>query len=245
MSWFARWFADALYLDLYRHRDGEEARQAADLLFRMTGLAPDGALLLDLACGTGRHAFEFARRGARVTAADLSPTLLDVARRTTQKHRGTVLLARCDMRRLPFRRAFDGVAQLFTAFGYFTSDDENAGVIAGVARVLRPGGWYMLDFLNAGDVRANLVAHSEQQLPHGRVVQERAIEGNRVVKRITLTAGGEQRSFEESVRLFTPAELDAMMEANGFAVRRRCGSYAGEPFHSTSPRCILFAQCAL
>jgi magnesium-protoporphyrin O-methyltransferase len=39
-----------------------------------------GARVLDAGCGTGALAFEAARRGARVTAVDLSPTLIDLAR---------------------------------------------------------------------------------------------------------------------------------------------------------------------
>jgi magnesium-protoporphyrin O-methyltransferase len=42
-----------------------------------------GATLLDAGCGTGALAVEAARRGARVTAVDVSPTLLDVARART------------------------------------------------------------------------------------------------------------------------------------------------------------------
>ena len=84
MSWYQHWFADPLYMELYAHRDAAEARQAVDLFEQVTGLhhpKSADAPLLDLACGTGRHAFELARRGFRVVAADLSPTLLAAAAR--------------------------------------------------------------------------------------------------------------------------------------------------------------------
>lgn len=245
MPWYARWFADESYTAVYRHRDETEALQAVDLFFAATGLDPTVSRILDLACGTGRHAMAFARHRARVVAADLSPTLLAVARRGLCANPAPAAgprLVRCDMRRLPFRPAMDGVVQLFTAFGYFATDAEDASVLAGVARVLRPGGWYMLDFLNADEVRARIEPRSETPIPGGSVVQERWIAGDRVEKRIAVTRGGALREFRESVRLYARGDLERMLGAAGLAVRSVAGSYSGDAFHPASPRCILFAQ---
>ena len=44
-----------------------------------------GATLLDAGCGTGALSVEAARRGARVTAIDLSPTLVNLARERTPR----------------------------------------------------------------------------------------------------------------------------------------------------------------
>jgi SAM-dependent methyltransferase len=43
---------------------------------RFASLVPDGARVLDLACGQGRHARLFAGRGARVLAVDRDPEVL-------------------------------------------------------------------------------------------------------------------------------------------------------------------------
>lgn len=242
MSWYTQWFSDTMYTELYSHRDAEEAREAVSLFLDVTGLPPEGTTILDLACGTGRHAFEFARLGSAVTAADLSGTLLAVASRKTRKFQESVSLLRCDMRRLPFRSSFNAVAQLFTAFGYFPTDEENEEVIAEVAGVLRPGGWYMLDFLNADHVRDSLVERTEDRIGGYLVGQHRWIEGERVEKRISIRGGGSQRFYAESVRLFTRAELEDMLKRQGFALHRVLGSYDGRTFHASSPRCILFSE---
>ena len=240
MSWYQRWFADELYLELYSHRDAGEARQVVDLFLKETAV-PERATILDLACGTGRHAFEFARRGHHVVAADLSATLLAVAQRKTQRYSGLLSLVRADMRRIPFQGCFDAVAQLFTAFGYFPSDEENAAVIDGVARALRPGGRYMLDFLNAAEVIAGLRPFSEDEVPGGRARQERRIENGRIVKDITIEQDGQRKQFQESVRLFTRGELEGLFARNGFRVDAVFGSYSGDAFRDNSPRCILLA----
>ncbi|MBE0644957.1 MAG: class I SAM-dependent methyltransferase [Bacteroidetes bacterium] len=244
MSWYKHWFADELYMDLYAHRDAAEARQAIDLFERVTGTISGGSRspLLDLACGTGRHAFELARRGYTVMAADLSPTLLSAAARKTQRYRDRLSLVRADMRRLPFGACFAAVLQLFTAFGYFRTDAANEAVVAGVRAVLPTDGWYMLDFLNAADVARTLEARTEQHTAHGRVVQERAIRNGRVEKRIRISGDGREEEFTESVRLYTLADFNGMFSRNGFAMAEVFGSYEGAVFRDTSPRCIMFAR---
>lgn len=255
MSWYQHWFADALYMELYAHRDAAEARQAIDLFEMVTGLrgistnADDASpaalrdpLLLDLACGTGRHAFELARRGFRVAAADLSPTLLAAASRKTQRYADRLHLVRADMRHLPFRARFDGVLQLFTAFGYFRRDEDNEAVIAGVRTLLLPGGWYMLDFLNADALSANIEAHSEQETAQGRIIMERSICDGRVEKHIRILNNGQERTFLESVRLFTLDDFRGMFHRCGFELRDVRGGYDGAAFTASSPRCIMFAR---
>lgn len=243
MSWYRNWFADELYMDLYAHRDGSEARQAVDLFERIAGTAAADRRVLDLACGSGRHAFELARRGHPVTATDLSPTLLTAARRKTQRHAGHVALIRSDMRRLPFRAgAFGAVLQLFTAFGYFRSDEENAAVIGQVRGVLTPDGWYMLDFLNSALVREQLVPESEQHFDNIQVVQERRIRDDRVEKRIRIFHGGRERIFRESVRLFTLDDFRRMFQQHRFTLEHVFGDYTGAAFEASSPRCLMFAR---
>ena len=242
MNWYAQWFSDALYLELYSHRDATEARDAVDLFGRTTQLCPGPSRILDLACGTGRHAFEFARLGYTVTAADLSMSLLSVARRKTQKFQDDIALVRGDMRHLPFRRTFHAVAQLFTAFGYFPTDEANEAVIAEVAGSLLPGGWYMLDFLNAEHVRSTLVRSSVDSIGGRDIYQERWIENDRVEKRIRLRTDDRDQVYSESVRLFSYGELQTMLGRHGFTVRAAYGAYDGTAFTSTSERCILFSE---
>jgi ubiquinone/menaquinone biosynthesis C-methylase UbiE len=242
MSWYRQWFDNELYMDLYAHRDDGEAQQAIDLFEQRTGPVR-GRRCLDLACGTGRHAIELARRGASVLAADLSATLLEAARPGMRRFPDTLQLLRADMRRIPVPpRSFDAVLQLFTAFGYFPRDQENARVIGGVRGTLRDGGWYLLDFLNAAQVRATLVPRSEQETGGVRIVQHRRLTETRVEKRICVERNGTEQVFEESVRLFTLDDFQRMFQENGFAMETVAGDYDGSAFTADSPRCLMFAR---
>ncbi|MBI5646215.1 MAG: methyltransferase domain-containing protein [Ignavibacteriae bacterium] len=241
MAWYKNWFADALYLEVYSHRDADEARQAVELFTTATGLLPPSRLL-DLACGTGRHAFEFARRGYEVVAADLSQTLLAVAHRKTRRYGSQLHLVRTDMRHVPFSQCFDGVAQLFTAFGYFIEDDENAAVFLEVAACLRPDGWYMLDYLNPAYVRSSLQPESARSIPGGIVREHRAIRDGRIEKDIRIERENDRRLYHESVRLFERSELESMLARAGLRTLHAFGDYQGNPFTRVSPRCILLAR---
>lgn len=240
------WFKHAFgrhYLDLYAHRDDSEAQGTVDLILRVVPL-PAGARVLDAPCGAGRHARELLQRGLRVTALDLSRHLLDNARQ--QSDHGFPDYVRGDIRALPFAPAsFDLVANLFSSFGYFDSDDDNLSVLAEFQRVLRPGGWLVLDFMNEPYVRATLRGNTTRTTDQGWIVSEsRTIQGSppRVEKRTTLHIGSETHSYLESVRLFSPAELAEALTGAGLTVMHKFGDYLGEPLVPEGPRAILFAQ---
>lgn len=235
-EWFAQWFNED-YLELYPHRDEAEADRLARLVAAATGLAP-GWRVLDVACGAGRHARAFAALGARCTGVDLSATLLGRARAA-----GTAALVRADLRRLPVRPgSMDLTVNLFTSFGYFADDAEHQAALGEMVGTVRPGGWFALDFLNADSVRAVVQAgEAPQPAGTGRHRVQRALspDGRHVEKVITTDDG---RRFLERVRLFPPAELEAMLGAAGLAVHARYGDYAGDALHPGSPRVILVGR---
>lgn len=233
-EWFEQWFGEE-YLRLYPHRDEEDAEAAVELVDRVVPLR--GRDVLDLACGPGRHASQARRRGACVVGLDLSLPLLSLARSRTN---GEVPLVRADMRHLPFAAAtFDVIVNLFTSFGYFADDAQHAAVIAAARTLLRPGGHFVLDYLNDAVVRTTLIPHEARTVGSQHVAIERRIspDGRHVLKEMRLVDDG--RAFTERVRLFTNAELIALLEDAGLEIRHRYGDYDGSPLKPSAPRCIL------
>lgn len=240
-EWFEDWFG-AEYLELYPHRDDDEAERAVDLIAGHAGM-PAGAPVLDLACGAGRHVEHLRDLGYRAFGLDLSPALLAVARRDG------LPVVRGDMRRLPV--AADSVAlvtSFFTSFGYFPDAAEDEAVLREIRRVLVGGGVYALDFLNADRVRAGLHPRDEVELGGRRIIQHRALEdGGRVVhKRIEIHDPGrrEPRVFHERVRLYSADQLWAMMERSGIRPLRAFGDYDGGPLGTAAPRVILLGRAS-
>jgi SAM-dependent methyltransferase len=147
------------------------------------------------------------------------------------------------MRAVPLRTAsFDVVVNLFTSFGYFDGDAEHEAVLAEVARVLRPGGAFVLDYLNAEQVRSTLVARDERAVGRRTVVQERRLseDGRYVVKAIRL--GGEGRTFMERVRLYGRGDIERMLVAHGLVLHAVWGDYEGTAHTAASPRLCVVAR---
>ncbi len=239
--WFRDWFGSE-YLELYPHRDRAEARRAVALLREAVALGP-GARVLDVGCGPGRHLGELGRIGCRATGLDLSRRMIEAARAAAPG----ACLVHADMRSLPFRSGgFDVVTSYFTSFGYFDDENDDMSVLSEVRRVLKTGGWYLLDFLNAEEVVANLRAEDRRTVSGLEVVQRRRlVDGGRVIeKSIRIDAGGSvpAREFLERVRLYRPADLEAMLLRTGLNPGPVFGGYDRSPHTSTSPRYIVLSQ---
>lgn len=235
-EWFEEWFGEE-YLHLYPHRDDADAERVVALLTRVLPWQP-GWKVLDVACGAGRHLAALDRAGAVPFGFDLSPALLRRAREATSRP-----LVRADMRSLPFRSgAMDLTVNLFTSFGYFAADEEHTDALGQMLATVRPGGWFVIDFLNAEHVRASLIPEEEQRFDGIRVHVRREITPDQrfVRKTISLENG---RSFEERVRLLGPADLERMIVAHRATVTQRFGDYAGGPLQGGT-RTILLARAA-
>jgi SAM-dependent methyltransferase len=238
--WYARYFG-ADYLRIYRLADTEE--QLA-LLRRV--LAPwQGGRLLDLPCGHGRHAVTLASEGWRVCGLDLNPTFLTVARLEAARRGVSLPLARADMRRVPLADAgFDALICMFTSLGYFDSDEEHQGVLLEFARLLRPGGGFVLDLANVDAVRRQPPeAHwmKEGVEVHSTYLWDEATHRAETRRDVSFP-DGRREHYASSVRLFESAELAAMLAVAGFTVLERYGSYAGEPLAEDRPRRIVVAR---
>lgn len=211
------WFATAFgrdYLTVYAARNVEAAAADVAVVVEALALQP-GHRVLDLACGAGRYSGLLVDEGLQVTGLDYSRDLLAAAGAATPGAR----FLRGDMRALPFGRRFDAVVMFFTSFGYFETDVEHARVLSEVARVLVPGGRFLLDYVRREDVIASLEPESSEERDGYRIDSRRRItdDGRRVEKDVALTRpDGSTLDYTESVRLYGPDEVRGMLAVAGF-----------------------------
>jgi len=134
-------------------RTGAEVDRALAMLG-----AQGGERVLDMACGTGRHSHELARRGFEVVGVDISPDLLAIAEADAEAESLSASFVAADLRQLDFDREFDLVLNLNDgAIGYFETEEENHRTFEVIAAALRPGGGNLLQLPN--------VLYAETHLP--------------------------------------------------------------------------------
>jgi len=238
MTWWESWFGEE-YLDLYPHRDLVSARREA--AFALDHLPPDPRPMLDLCCGSGRHALPFAEAGIPPVGLDYSAPLLDLARKR-DRH---LFLVRGDMRSLPFEGgSFRAVVNFFTSFGYFLRDTENTAVVTEIERVLQEGGAFLCDTFNRDYALARLVPEERRSCGDKeywirRSWNERT---SRIEKEIEVRRAGSTEIFRESVRAYTAGELVDLLERAGLSVEAAWGSFDEAAVGTDSPRLIVLAR---
>ncbi|MCE5272724.1 methyltransferase domain-containing protein [bacterium] len=241
MNWYEKTFGSR-YLDLYSHRDESEARSVLALIRHAA--APLGGpplRVLDLACGAGRYSRLLAAEGHWVAGLDLSAELLNRAVGNGRQ----AAFVRADMRAVPFAGSFDLALSMFTSFGYFDADRQNAAVLAELAGALRPVGVFLIDFMNRPQVIATLRPNDSFERDGARVSQRRWISPDslRVEKEVLVEGpGGVTERYDESVRLFSRAEMEGMLLAAGLEVGEVFGDYDFSGYNDAAKRLILIGR---
>lgn len=244
--WFLRAF-ERIYLDVYPHRNDDEAESNVGSILDLLGLRA-GQSVLDVACGAGRYSRALSRRGLTVTGVDLSEDLLETAREKSPLLPGSPAYIRWDVRALPFLAQFDGAVSLFTSFGYTEERGDDLRMMEGVRRALITGAHFVVDFMNAARVRKTLEPSSDRLVKQLRVHMERWIEedapgGPRVKKRVEVRhkqSGLLVTTFEESVRLYTLEDLEGLLKEAGFEMNEGpFGDFRRTPYSPDSERVVL------
>jgi SAM-dependent methyltransferase len=156
------------YYDLlYRDKDyAGEARYVHALLARH-GKAP-GALL-DLGCGTGRHAVELARLGYDACGIDASERMIAHARaRTPPELAARLEFSTGDVRAARLGRHFDAVVALFHVASYQTTNADVAAMLATVREHLVPDGVFICDFWYGPGVLSDPPGVRRRTVEHAR-----------------------------------------------------------------------------
>ena len=125
MTWFANWFDSPYYHLLYKNRDEEEAEHFIDNLIAQLQLKK-GSRIIDIACGKGRHATYFHKKGMYVVGVDLSANSIAKAKENEKEN---LQFAVHDMREIFKKNYFDIATNLFTSFGYFDNNEDEQEAI--------------------------------------------------------------------------------------------------------------------
>ena len=230
--------------DRYAHTKGTV--QEVDHIVDALELVP-GERVLDVGCGTGRHAIELATRGVSVHGIDISHRFIDIANTAAAPSderdpqiRGVrsslATFERGDARSMTFDGEFDAVICLCQgAFGMMTADGEDAAVVAGMARALRPGGRLALSAFNAYFA---VKYHDGAEFDAATGVSHEVTE--------IRSETGESRRADLWTGCYTPRELRLLLAAHGLGVDSissvEPGAYGSAPATTESPEFLVVAH---
>ncbi len=240
-GWYKDWFNSPFYYKLYFERDDKEAE--AFILKLLEHLQPlAGSRMLDVACGKGRHSKILASLGFDVTGIDISPDSISYAK---QFEKNNLSFSVHDMR-LPFwTNYFDYAFNFFTSFGYFNTRREHDAAFRTIAQSLKPGGQFVIDYLNVHYAEDHLVHNETKQIGHTVYDIHRWDDETHFYKKITVTDPSLTKPLEntEKVAKFSLGDLTDMLAFQGLQVQEIFGDYLFNKYDvSKTPRLILIAK---
>jgi len=237
-DWFASWFDTRYYHLLYKHRDDTEAKAFMQNLVSFLVIKKSD-LLLDLACGKGRHSIYLNSLGFNVIGADLSKNSIKKAK----KHENdTLKFMEHDMRN-PFKTKFDVILNLFTSFGFFEDDTEDIAILNNIKNGLNPNGIAVIDFMNVKKVIKELVIEEEQTINDITFKINRYVKNGFIVKEINFDADNEHHTYFEKVKNLDLKKIKTYLNSVDFKIKHIFGNYELEAFNEeTSDRLILILE---
>jgi SAM-dependent methyltransferase len=206
-----------------------------------------GERILDLACGSGRHSLALVRHGFSVVGADISPDLIEIARRDAAAEGLEATFIEGDLRELEFEAEFDIVLNLNDgAVGYFETDEENHRTFEVISRALNPGGQNLVQLPNVLYAREHLPQRS--WIPSANMVElvehrwnkkDRYMEGAMIPLRFGEVLEG-LSGIEFRQRLYTVEELREIYASVGMQLEQTFHGN-GRPKEPTAAQFEVFA----
>jgi SAM-dependent methyltransferase len=249
-DWWSEFFDDAYAAFGLSDDDDPKVTAAVDFLSEQLQLAA-GDRVFDQCCGIGRLSLPLARRGVHVIGVDFTPTYI-----ATALHRAEPDQLPCDFH-TGDAHAFtapvlcDGAFNWFTSFGYENDDARNAQLLHRAFESLRPGGRYVLDYMNVPKVLAQFRPSMAMRDPRADdeaglvVVTENAFDFERGMIDSTWTffpPDGSRRTRRVATRLYLPHMLIDLFEQAGFTEVELFGEYDASPYDRLSTRCIVLGH---
>lgn len=239
-DWYKTFF-NGLVVDMWLSAMPAETTASEAEFLRARLQAPVGGRLLDVPCGGGRHSIALAANGYSMTSVDISPAFLDAAR---AKSAGLSIDWQLrEMVDLPWADTFDGAFCFGNSLGYLP-DADNARFLQAVARTLKPGARFVLDY---GAILEALLSTFMPRGSHqlGDIFYERNgiydPATGRIVVEHSMTREGRTEKNVMSQRAYTYREVCELFTAAGFVEMQGYGGFNDEPFGLGSKRLVLVA----
>jgi SAM-dependent methyltransferase len=241
--WWESFFS-GLAVEFWRAVVPEKATtEDAEFLWKHLALT-SGSRVLDVPCGAGRLTWPLAARGCVMTGVDISSEFLAAARQGAPGGAGSASFRQAEMRELPWQGEFDAAFCFGNSFGYL-DDSGNEAFLHAVARALKPGGGFALDYGQTAEaVLPRLEPRQEADMGGFHFVEDTRYdpESGRIENVFTFSRDGRTETKLASQRVYTLSELVRLLADAGLEAGGPYGSPREEPFGPGSPRLLLVAR---
>ena len=220
-DWWKTMFDDVYLLtDARSVCDDSITRREVDMICELIPIAA-GHRILDLCGGHGRHSLELCARGfSACTLVDYSKYLLDCAARHAAGCNYTIDVVLSDARDTSFpRESFDHVLIMGNSMGYIQMEAADDRILSEVYRVLRPGGWVLVDVTDGKAVKAGFTPNAWHEIGTDTVVcRQRKLRGDKITARelVLSKQNGIIRDRNYTVRLYERQTLEMLFNRSGF-----------------------------
>lgn len=176
--------------------------------------------ILDVGCGTGRHAIELTRRGYSVTGVDLSENMLRKARENASNAGFEIDFRQADARDLPFKEDFDLVIMLCEGgFPLMETDEMNFQILESAAHSLNDKGKLIFTTLNGlyplfHSVKDFINANSKSQTNSGNTFDLMTFRDEYLFE--TEDDDGNKLTLNCNERYYVPSEITWLLKSIGF-----------------------------
>jgi SAM-dependent methyltransferase len=238
--WYRQLFGEDYLRDFARTPE-RTAQEVEGIVQRLA--PPPGSRILDLCCGHGRHTIPLAQHGYRMTGQDLSEIFLLQARTDAEAQGVQVQWVHSDMREIPFEDEFDAVINIYVSFGYLENEAEDQKVLQQVYKALKPGGLFVIEFINREYYVRHFTPHTITRHEDGLLDLEECgfdlLTSRGDQRRTKIYPDGRRTEHHWSVRWYTITELVRMLAAAGMQMEAYYGGLDGSPLTLDSRRLVL------
>lgn len=239
MSWFESWFDSKYYHILYKNRNEYEAQIFITHLISHLSLTNEKKII-DIGCGKGRHSIFLNKLGFNVVGIDLSKQNIALTKKRENK---TLKFYVHDMRKAFKINKFDICLNLFTSFGYFSSNKEHQETINAMALALKKDGILIIDFFNSKKIIEKLVCNEEKKIDNILFKIRREINKKNIIKSIDILDNSNSFQFQECVKSFDLEDFSNFIKNAGLTIINTFGDYRlGEFNEKESDRLVLIAK---
>ncbi|RXJ82203.1 class I SAM-dependent methyltransferase [Arcobacter sp. F2176] len=220
------------YYDLlYSDKDYEKEVDYVERLIKSN--LPQAKTILDMGCGTGKHAELFCNKGYKVHGIDLSEDMLKIAHERARNKEDRLSFSQSKIQDLNLRKKFDVVISLFHVMSYQNSNEELIKAFEVAKTHLNTNGVFIFDFWYGPAVLTDLPTTRIKRLKNEHInvtrIAEPTLECQKNLVNVSynifienkLSKNIIQKNELHQMRYFFDTELELICEKEGFNIEEK------------------------